>query len=609
MPPRVNKGLWFPLSLAALAALTLPGAALLGLSLSGLEGPVNARLQSAFNLSYHNPLPPWAAVALFLIPPALLLLYFLKLRRQALVVPSTLLWRKSIEDLRVNSLFQWLRDNVLLLVQLCVVLLLIYAALAFQVHGGRASDGRHYILLIDSSASMSATDVAPSRLEAARAEALREIDGRADTDAGMVIEFNSRASILQPYTRDKGLLRAAVRRVTQTQRPTRIDEALTLADSLANPRRSTDNEAVRPDGEDPAEARQYVAADGIAADVHLYSDGRFPDVPNFAAGNLSLHYHRAGAAGLENAFNAGIVTLNAVRDEKDPSKLLVYARVMNFGKERAEPVLELRWGDANLKDAALSIPGRFVDGTADRPEEASHTFELPDIDEASDVVIHARLMRRSAAGVQPWRDQFALDDEAWLVAGVVRKARVLIVSAGNDILATFFGLDETAKVAAVTTIAPAELRDEAKYLRPARAGEYDLVIFDRCAPPSADAQPLANAWYIDAVPPGLEKAKRPLAAGAVIQNQASAHPLMRHLTGLNEIAFTGGFRFDLRAEGVPPRVPRLLEADRETALLFALPRRAFTDLVLTFPLVNDAGQWTTNWNLKLSFPVFLRNVL
>src|SRR5581483_376408 len=57
------------------------------------------------------------------------------------------------------------------------------------------------------------------------------------------------------------------------------------------------------------------------------------------------------------------------------------------------------------------------------------------------------------------------------------------------------------------------------------------------------------------------------------------------------------------------RTPRLLETDRETAVLFALSRRSFTDLVLAFPLVNARGEWTTTWNLKLSFPVFLRNVL
>lgn len=33
------------------------------------------------------------------------------------------------------------------------------------------------------------------------------------------------------------------------------------------------------------------------------------------------------------------------------------------------------------------------------------------------------------------------------------------------------------------------------------------------------------------------------------------------------------------------------------------------DLVLASPLVNAKGEWTTTWMLKLSFPVFLRNVL
>jgi hypothetical protein len=40
-----------------------------------------------------------------------------------------------------------------------------------------------------------------------------------------------------------------------------------------------------------------------------------------------------------------------------------------------------------------------------------------------------------------------------------------------------------------------------------------------------------------------------------------------------------------------------------------VPRDSFTDLVLTFPLLNDKDEWTTNWPLKVSFPLFLRNVL
>ena len=159
-------------------------------------------------------------------------------------------------------------------------------------------------------------------------------------------------------------------------------------------------------------------------------------------------------------------------------------------------------------------------------------------------------------------------------------------------------------------LTPADLKDGARSTAgPRRAGEFDLVIFDRCAPPTEDAMPLANTFFIDSVPPPWKRKDMPPLKNSPIRNPASSHPLMRHLAALDEIAFTGAFRFDLRDPRVPPRTPRLLEADRETALLFALPRRSFQDLVLAFPLVNDKGEWTTTWNLKLSFPVFLRNVL
>ena len=44
-------------------------------------------------------------------------------------------------------------------------------------------------------------------------------------------------------------------------------------------------------------------------------------------------------------------------------------------------------------------------------------------------------------------------------------------------------------------------------------------------------------------------------------------------------------------------------------MLLALRNRAFSDVVLTFPLVNDKGEWTSTWPVKPSFPLFLRNVL
>src|SRR6266849_9431470 len=154
---------WFPLALVALLILAVPGLVLFGLHLSGGEGPFNAWLQDRFQLTYHISLLWWLALILLLVPVAIVLLYFLKLKRKPLSVPSTFLWRKSIEDLHVNALFQWLRQNILLLLQILAVLFLIYSVMDFRVHG-RTSESKHYILMIYNSASMGATDVEPSRL-------------------------------------------------------------------------------------------------------------------------------------------------------------------------------------------------------------------------------------------------------------------------------------------------------------------------------------------------------------------------------------------------------------------------------------------------------------
>jgi hypothetical protein len=600
---------WFPLALVGILLLAIPGWLLFGLNLFGGEASFNDALQNGLKLTYHIPLAWGLALVLLLVPIAIVLLYFLKLKRKPLRVPSTFLWRKSIEDLHVNALFQWLRQNLLLLLQLLAALLLIYAVMDFKVHG-KTSEARHYILLIDNSASMAATDVAPSRLHWAKQEALKEIDASSDSDFGMVIVFNSSAEILQSYTNNRGQLRSAVERIEQTQRPTRIEEAMTLAASLANPTRSADDSSVRPANVELGKERTYVAAEGVATHVHLYSDGRFPDLPEFALDNLNLTFHLAGVPGPENTDNVALVALNALRDEQDPTKLQVFARALNFRPRATEVKVQLEVSVAGrvtaIKEQALALPARqVITGPADNkdeslirdtPGEGAATFELSDLDDRTEAVLHARLV-----GVQ---DQLPIDDEAWQVVGVVRKARVLLVGPANTILSAFFEDDATQQVATITHLAPEDLRTD-RYRKPARNGDFDLVVFDRCGPASEDDLPRGNTFFIGYPPPPWKADQVQRLTNPPIRGWMGKHAILRFLSALQEVGMTEAFSLP----NLPPRTPRLIESDRNVGLLVALNRQSFTDLVLTFPILDSKGGWNTNWPLLPSFPLFLRNVL
>src|SRR5579883_3101956 len=140
--------LWFPLALIGLFLLALPGVLLVVLTLLDADRDINGWLEENLSISYQLAVNPWIALVLLLLPLLIVLLYFLKLRRKPIQVPSTFLWKKSIEDMHVNTLFQWLRQNVLLVLQVLALLFLIYSVLGLRIHG-RTSAGRHYILMVD----------------------------------------------------------------------------------------------------------------------------------------------------------------------------------------------------------------------------------------------------------------------------------------------------------------------------------------------------------------------------------------------------------------------------------------------------------------------------
>src|SRR3954452_22350942 len=157
------------------------------------------------NIQFATPLGATAWAVLLGIPVGIIALYFLKLRRRPVQVPSTLLWRRSLEDLHVNSLFQRLRKNLLLVLQLLAALLAMLALTCPRIKG-TGVQGQRFVLAIDDSASMSATDIKPTRLARAKEDAKKVVASMESDDLAMVITFSDRAKVVSNYTSDRRLL-------------------------------------------------------------------------------------------------------------------------------------------------------------------------------------------------------------------------------------------------------------------------------------------------------------------------------------------------------------------------------------------------------------------
>src|SRR5882762_9888684 len=120
-------------------------------------------------------LSPLALLAGLLTVP-LLLLYFLKVRRRQATVSSLLLWNPALRDREASTFFQRLQRDPLLILQVLILLALAVAlarpAVTVMGHGAK-----RIVIVLDTCASMKATDVSPSRFVRAQRLALDLVGG------------------------------------------------------------------------------------------------------------------------------------------------------------------------------------------------------------------------------------------------------------------------------------------------------------------------------------------------------------------------------------------------------------------------------------------------
>ncbi len=197
-------------------------------------------------MSFANPAALWLLAA---IAP-LAAMYFLKVRRKRVQVPSLLLWHQVVRNQREARPFDKFRRHLLFLLQLLALLLLVFA-LAGPSIAGRQFLGASVVWVVDGSASMGARAPAPSRFDAARDEVLSGIAGLQGGDEGMVVLAGPEPRVVASFTRDKDRLAAAVRAMKPTDAAASLSNSADLAVALtrSRPDRSI---IVVTDGSDPS---------------------------------------------------------------------------------------------------------------------------------------------------------------------------------------------------------------------------------------------------------------------------------------------------------------------------------------------------------------------
>ncbi|MBL8963152.1 MAG: VWA domain-containing protein [Phycisphaeraceae bacterium] len=579
--------------------------------------------------------PLVAAIAAGIAIPALVALYFLKLRRREVEVSTTLLWKRAIQDLQANAPFQRLRRNILLILQLAALGAALVAVGTPRVAGREHLNSRH-IIMIDRSASMSALDGdessaadpasprARTRLEVSKQEARKLVDslpeagvfsGREGSEA-MVVVFDTTAEVRQQFTGDKSLLRAAIDAILPTDAPTRMGEAMRLA-KAHSPTRGT--------VADPRSG-ELMSIEGVEAGepvtVHIWSDGKVADLAEVKPGlSDEVVFHRVGRP--ESA-NMGIVGLRWERSYEDPTQLSIFASVQSTFDEARRIDVELSIGGQIAGIRTLELPAAEVrtsrasgEGPSDQagviirtvaPANSGVVFQ---VERSSGAIAQVRL-RATNSDQPPAGDMLAADNSASMVIPPARKLSVAAVTRGNLFLAAAL---EGLPLARLDTRTPEEFQ---RTITSGQEVGYDVVILDSWLPESrtpggsSPSLPAGRYLILGSVPPDLGIVDRGMAGQegatpgsrlggeAVFIDWMRDHAVLRNLT-LDPVVITE---------------MRMVEVERGSgAVVMAQTSRG--------PGIIDAsssdGQWRAivvpfdiargNWAFDVSFVVFMASAV
>jgi len=513
-------------------------------------------------MSFLAPLP--ALIAAGIAIPALVSLYFLKLRRRRVEIASTLLWKKAVKDMEVNAPFQKLKRNLLLLIQLLLLAALLFA-MARPVLDQPVQKGQLLVLAIDHSGSMNASDVKgfDTRLAKAKDRALDMIDQMSGGGMeAMVISYAGQARVVQPRTNDPAALRAAIRSIQPTDQTTGLSQAMSMVVPFAQ-------QAIVESGQtEEAPVRLVVLSDGQRGEERAIS-----------LSDIELAYERVGSETDEPTNNVAIIAFAVRRDFERPQDVSLFARLANFGPDTTRTAVSLELDGQLIRVENVNMRGATDAG----PGIASMDMQF----------------RMAGSGLvtlyHDHEDALSSDDRVWLALASPRRVRVLMVGTGNAFLEK--GL-RSAGVRDLTQMTPEKFENQSPESLVRKLGEgvtlsesgYDVIVFDRYEPKEI---PLVPSLSFGAVLPmeGLERIATDQGTGPILDWRRS-HPLLRYVA-LDDVQVVDPGRLVL------PDNAEVLATAQSGPVMALLTHEGRWHVVVSFDVLSS------NWPFFVSYPMFL----
>jgi hypothetical protein len=420
----------------------------------------------------------------------------------------------------------------------------------------------------------------------------------------MVVAYDAQPAVVQSFTSNRAAVKNAIEGISPSSTPTMIADAMTLVRPYIDPRPMEGDTAPLP-----------------GADAHLFSDGRIADLadarlhPDAAFTFHSIGARRgdaddasaggegagggdaaAGAAGRETSpTNVGVVALAAERPFNDPTRVDIFARLINTALRpvTVDVQLQIDGGGGDLKE--MTIPAASPDG--DEPGSNGIVFSL----------------NRTAAAVCTIavldEDVLAADNTAHLVIPPSRRLRLaLVAERPNPFLQSVL---EAGSPAELDTLTPEGYRDA---IDAGRHTSYDLVVLDgvsmKEAPIAGETEGGARGGVADAFPAGryLVFDAAPAFAGierisdrraddvAVVVESRREHPVLR-VSPIDDVRAPGQ-----RLLTVGPPAEVLARSSEGPLVVEALDRDARAIVVAFDPT-------RTNWFLEAGFVVFVLSAI